>query len=75
MNSRVSRPYGSGHSGRVEHNTDTPAQQPEDAATLRLRLQERDAEVQMLKLLVAKLKLQLVRRFGMCFRPTTWRWW
>ena len=73
MISRVSRPCGAGHSDPVAHDTDTPAQQPEDAATLRLRLQERDAEVQLLKLLVAKLKLQLVRRNRMVFGSSSER--
>jgi len=60
--SRVFRPCAVGHSDPVEHNTDTPAEQPEDAATLRLQLQARDADVQMLKLLVAKLNPQRSRR-------------
>ena len=73
MISRVSRPCAAGHSDPVEHDTKTPAEQPEDAAALRLRLQARDAEVQMLKLLVTKLKLQLVRRNRMVFGSSSER--
>ena len=61
------RARAAGHSVLV----DSEAQQPEDdagsAAALRLVVQARDAEIDLLKLLVHKLKLQLARRNRMVF--------
>ncbi len=48
-------------------DTNRPEDQPEGADALRLVVQVRDAEIQMLRLLVQKLKLQLARRNRMIF--------
>jgi transposase len=51
----------------VPSDTNRPEDQPEGADALRLVVQVRDAEIQMLRLLVQKLKLQLARRNRMIF--------
>ena len=51
----------------VTRNTRPPEERPEDADALRQAVQARDAEIQMLRLVVHKLKLQLARRSRMIF--------
>ena len=58
------------HSGVVSNDFHYPEDQApgaDPADALRLVVQVRDAEIQMLRLLVQKLKLQLVRRNRMIF--------
>ena len=61
------RVVGDGHSDPVEHEAERPEDQARSAEALLLVVQARDAEIQMLKLLVQKLKLQLARRNRMVF--------
>jgi transposase len=51
----------------VPHDAQHPEDEADAAVALRLVVQARDAEIQMLKLLVHKLKLQLARRNRMVF--------
>ncbi len=71
--SRVPRACCAGHSDPVQHDARHPEDQAGSAAALRLVVQARDAEVQMLKLLVQKLKLQLARRTRMVFGSSSER--
>ena len=71
--SRVPGARGPGHSGSVPHDAEHPAQPAASAEALRLVVQARDAEIQMLKLMVQKLKLQLARRNRMVFGSSSER--
>jgi transposase len=55
------------HSDRVPSNTNDPRNEPSSVEELLLVVQARDAEIDLLKLLVQKLKLQLARRNRMVF--------
>jgi transposase len=55
------------HSDRVSSHTEDPRNEPSSVEELLLVVQARDAEIDMLKLLVQKLKLQLARRNRMVF--------
>lgn len=55
------------------NDAEHPEQAVQDAAALRQTVQARDAEIQMLKLLVQKLKLQLARRNQMVFGSSSER--
>ena len=65
------RPCGAGHSEVVTRNTRPPEERPEDADALRQAVQARDAEIQMLRLVVHKLKLALEMAGGIesCIQP------
>src|SRR5512134_737066 len=65
--SQVPRACCAGHSDPVQHDARYPEDEAGAAVALRLVVQARDAEIQMLKLLVQKLKLQLARRNRMVF--------
>ena len=59
------RACSAGHSGVVSNDVHRPEDQvpgADPAEDLRLVVQARDAEIEMLRLLVQKLMLQLVRR-------------
>ena len=62
-----------GHSEVVEHEAQHPEDDAGNAAAMRLVVQARDAEIQILKLLVQKLKLQLARRNRMVFGSSSER--
>lgn len=51
----------------MPHDIDSPADMADGIDALRLQVQARDAEIQMLRLVVQKLKLQLLRRNRMLF--------
>jgi transposase len=57
----------------VPHDAEHPEDEADSAIALRLVVQARDAEIQMLKLLVQKLKLQLARRNRMVFGSSSER--
>lgn len=57
----------------MPHDTPQPAEPAQSADALRLELQAREAEIEMLKLLVQKLKLQLARRNRMVFGSSSER--
>ena len=67
---RVPRACSAGHSGVVSNDAHRPEDQVPGAAPaedLRLVVQARDAEIEMLRLLAQKLKLRLARRNRMIF--------
>ena len=57
----------------MAHDAPHPEEPVQDAAALRQTVQARDAEIQMLKLLVQKLKLQLAQRNRMVFGSSSER--
>ena len=67
MIARVPKPCGAGHSDVVTRDLRQPEELLQDADALRQVVQARDAEIRMLRLVVQKLKLQLVRRNRIIF--------
>ena len=70
---RMPRAAAALHSDRVPSNTEAPRHEPSSVEELLLVVQARDAEIDLLKLLVQKLKLQLARRNRMVFGSSSER--